>query len=112
MEEYNVICFNNDICIVALNTVYDIGIIMKKYIKKENIKNQFTGILIFDALLSSTSYNDKDRFYYFKSNQGVVDFSNKISNYIISTEMKKICNDYFDKHNQLLKNSFLLDFNS
>lgn len=110
MEDYKILFCDNGICIVALNTLYDIGLVMKKFIKTENYRNKFDGIIIFDALLSSTSFNDRNRFFCFESLNGNVDFSLILNNYEVSYFVKEVCNNYFCENKNLLKNSLLLDY--
>ena len=63
MNQYKILFYNEKYCLVALNTVYNIGEIMKDFIRSEIKNKEYNGIIIFDSLLSSISYNDSNRFF-------------------------------------------------
>ena len=75
MSQYKILFKDDNLCFIALNTVYSIGEIMKDFVEKEIKNSNYNGIIIFDSLLSSLSYNDSNRFFCFKCNYGNVDYS-------------------------------------
>ena len=109
MNQYKIIYYNDNFCLVALNTVYNIGKIMKEFVKAEIQNSNYNGMIIFDSLLSSTSHDDCSRFYCFKSINGKVDFNNKIVNYKLSDSFISKFDKYFDNNKKLVNSSFLLD---
>ena len=109
MNQYKILHYNDDCCLVALNTVYNIGEVMKDFAKIEMQNSGYNGIIIFDSLLSSISHDDNNRFYCFKCQNGNVDFKNRLNNLSISKEYIKKFNKYFDNNKVLIDNSFLLD---
>ena len=109
MNQYKVLYHNKNCILVALNTIYDIGDVMKAFVKNEIKNSGYNGTIIFDSLLSSTSHDDSSRFYCFKSNDGVVDFKNKIIDYKLSKEYVSKFDNYFDNNKKMVNNSFLLD---
>ena len=58
MSQYKILFKDDNLCFIALNTVYSIGEIMKDFVEKEIKNSNYNGIIIFDSLLSSLSYND------------------------------------------------------
>lgn len=109
MGQYRILFKNESLCFVALNTVYNIGEVMKEFIEKEIKNSKYNGMIVFDSLLSSLSYNDSNRFYCFKSNYGKVDYNKRVLNYKIPSKYIKQSNTYFKKNVVLINNSFLLD---
>lgn len=110
MNQYKILFYDEKYCLVALNTVYNIGEVMKSFIKNEIKNRDYNGMVIFDSLLSSISYNDGNRFFCYKCNNGVIDYSKRIMNFIIPNKYVKKFNNYFESNDKLIKNSFLLDF--
>ena len=109
MSQYKILFKDDNLCFIALNTVYSIGEIMKDFVEKEIKNSNYNGIIIFDSLLSSLSYNDSNRFFCFKCNYGNVDYSKRIIDYKIPNKYIKESNNYFENNTKLLNNSFLLD---
>lgn len=109
MSQYKILFQDDNLCLVALNTVYSIGEVMKEFVEKEIKNSNYNGIIIFDSLLSSLSYSDSNRFYCFKCNYGHVDYRKRIIDYKISNKYIKKSNSYFEKKSKLIDNSFLLD---
>ena len=110
MNEYKIIYYDDNFCLIALNTVYDVGSTIKKIIMSKIENTNFSGLLVFDLLLSSLSFEDENRFKYFDVNNGKVEFSNKNRNYCLSKEQEQKFNTYYLNNTCLLKNSLLLDF--
>lgn len=110
MNQYKILFYDEKYCLVALNTVYNIGEVMKEFIKGEIKNSNYNGIVIFDSLLSSISYNDKNRFFCYKCNFGVIDYSKRMIDFHIPNKYIKKFNNYFESNDKLIKNSFLLDF--
>lgn len=109
MNQYKILYHSDSCILVALNTIYNIGEVMKNFVKDEIQNSHYSGAIVFDSLLSSTSHNDASRFYCFKCDNGIVDFNNKVKNYRISKDNLKIFDKYFDGNKKLMNNSFLLD---
>ena len=109
MNQYKILFYNEKYCLVALNTVYNIGEIMKDFIRSEIKNKEYNGIIIFDSLLSSISYNDSNRFFCYKCKSGTVDYSKRIVDYKVPTKYVKQLNNYFENSENLINNSFLLD---
>ncbi len=110
MNQYKILFYDENYCLVALNTVYNIGEVMKDFVKSEIKNSNYNGIVIFDSLLSSISYNDSNRFFCYKCNYGVIDYSKKMIDIKIPNKYIKKSNNYFESNDKLIKNSFLLDF--
>lgn len=110
MNQYTILFYDEKYCLVALNTVYNIGEVMKDFVNSEIKNSNYNGIVIFDSLLSSISYNDSNRFFCYKSNCGVIDYSKRIMGFEIPNKYIKKSNNYFENNEKLMKNSFLLDF--
>lgn len=110
MNQYKMLFYDEKYCLVALNTVYNIGEVMKDFVKKEIKNSDYNGIVIFDSLLSSLSYNDSNRFFCYKSNHGVIDYSKRVIDLEIPIKYIRKSNNYFESNQKLMRNSFLLDF--
>ncbi len=110
MNQYKILYYDDKHCLVALNTVYSIGEVMKNFVNTEIKNTNYNGIIIFDSLLSSISHNDSNRFYCFKCDLGRVDYKKRVFDYDIPNKIVKIFDNYFECNKQLVKNSFLLDF--
>lgn len=110
MNQYNIIFYDEKYCLVALNTVYNIGDIMKNFVNIELKNSNYNGFVIFDSLLSSISFDDINRFFCYKCNNGIVDYKKRIINYNIPKKYIKKLNLYFENNQNLIQNSFLLDF--
>lgn len=110
MNEYKIIYHDDKFCLIALNTVYDVGSIIKKIIMSKIENTNFNGLLVFDLLLSSLSFEDENRFKYFDVKNGKVEFSDKKRKYCLSKEQEEKFNTYYLNNICLLRNSLLLDF--
>lgn len=110
MNEYKIIYYDDKFCLIALNTMYDVGSIIKKIIMSKIENTNFSGLLVFDLLLSSLSFEDENRFKCFDVNNGKVEFSNKNRKNCLSKEQEHEFNTYYLNNTCLLKNSLLLDF--
>lgn len=107
--QYEILFKNKSYYLVAIKCVYYIGEIMKEFAHNENnnlVSTSFDGLIVFDALLSSPSFDSKDRFYAYKCHNGVINFNKKVLSILVPSNLKKIANDYFKNHKDLLKNSF------
>lgn len=102
MSQYKILFKDDNLCFIALNTVYSIGEIMKDFVEKEIKNSNYNGIIIFDSLLSSLSYNDSNRFFCFKCNYGNVDYSKRIIDYKIPNKYIKESNNYFENNTKLI----------
>lgn len=109
MSRYKILFKNKSLCFVTLNTVYNIGEVMKEFVESEIKNSKYNGMIVFDSLLSSLSYNDNNRFYCFKSDFGKVDYNKRILDYKIPSKYIKQSNTYFKNNVDLINNSFLLD---
>lgn len=108
MDQYEIILFNKHYCLVAINTVYNVGEVIKKIVNSKIKCSHFNGIVIFDLLLSSFSYNDINRFFCYKCVNGSIDYRKRIKNYPIPPDYIISFNNYFRNNENIMKNSFLL----
>ncbi|MFA5470689.1 MAG: hypothetical protein WC219_01395 [Acholeplasmataceae bacterium] len=93
LERHTVLERNNDIVMIALNTIYDFESIIK-LIEDDLKTKKFNGFLVFDYLLSCVSRTAIDRFIGYKVINGKVSYNEKY----IFLNTKYDLNSIGDKH--------------
>ncbi|MDD2505256.1 MAG: type II toxin-antitoxin system RnlB family antitoxin [Bacilli bacterium] len=108
MESYQILYRTNNLYLVTIKTIYNVGQIIKKFESDILIGSNFNGEIVFDLLLSTTSLNSADRFWIFTIQDGKMDYTSKRYGEL-DTKFLEIMNQFFKNNKKLLSNSLLFN---
>lgn len=107
MEKYTILKQNDDLLLVALNSIYDFQNTIET-IEKDLVTKRFNGFLVFDYLLSCVSDKAVDRFVGYKVISGKISKNDKYIFLNQKNDLSKIGDDHFmNIDSQIIKSSLL-----